>query len=46
MTPEKPECDRCKDSGIDPEDSYPSEGPSEYSMGEPAALEPCRACYE
>lgn len=37
-------CPRCKGSGIDPEDSHPAEGPSEYSMGEPPVLEPCRAC--
>lgn len=37
-------CDRCKGSGIDPEDSYPAQGPDEYSMGEPPVLEPCRSC--
>ncbi|WP_331764468.1 hypothetical protein [Streptomyces anulatus] len=39
-----PDCARCDDSGIDPEDSHPGSGPSDYSMGEPPALEPCRDC--
>ncbi|MEU0624929.1 hypothetical protein ABZ329_29230 [Streptomyces rubiginosohelvolus] len=39
-----PECARCDDSGIDPEDSHPGFGPNDYSMGEPPALEPCRNC--
>ncbi|MET9222373.1 hypothetical protein ABZX65_26915 [Streptomyces sp. NPDC003300] len=37
-------CPRCKGSGIDPVYSYPAEGPSYYSMGEPEWLEPCIAC--
>lgn len=37
-------CARCKGTGIDPEHSFPAEGPSEYSMGEPAVLEPCTDC--
>ena len=37
-------CTRCNDSGIDPEDSDPGSGPTEHSMGEPLALEPCRNC--
>src|SRR5689334_329254 len=37
-------CRRCNDSGVDPEFSYPAEGPSYYSMGEPEHLEPCVAC--
>lgn len=41
----EPECSRCKDSGIDPEDSDGGSGLSEYSMGEPPALEPCRNCF-
>jgi hypothetical protein len=39
-------CDRCKGSGIDPEDSMPATGPTEHSMGEPPVLEPCRDCYD
>ncbi|MFB6665881.1 hypothetical protein [Streptomyces parvus] len=39
-----PDCARCDDSGIDPEDSHPGYGPNDYSMGEPPALEPCRNC--
>ncbi|ACX71084.1 RNA polymerase sigma-H factor [Streptomyces phage ZL12] len=39
-----PDCARCDDSGIDPEDSDPGSGPSDHSMGEPPALEPCRNC--
>lgn len=37
-------CQRCKGSGIDPEHSYPAEGPSYHSMGEPPHLEPCIDC--
>lgn len=37
-------CERCKSTGVDPEDSIPAEGPSDHSMGEPPVLEPCRDC--
>ncbi|MFE9461639.1 hypothetical protein [Streptomyces californicus] len=39
-----PDCARCDDTGIDPEDSHPGSGPSDHSLGEPPALEPCRDC--
>ncbi|MFJ3283345.1 hypothetical protein [Streptomyces halstedii] len=38
------ECERCNSTGIDPEDFDPGSGPTDYSMGEPPALEPCRNC--
>jgi hypothetical protein len=34
-------CLLCGGTGIDAENSYPAEGPSYYSMGEPGHLEPC-----
>lgn len=34
-------CLFCLGTGIDQANSYPAEGPSYYSMGEPAVLEPC-----
>jgi hypothetical protein len=34
-------CILCNGTGIDEANSYPAEGPSYYSMGEPAVLEPC-----
>jgi hypothetical protein len=32
--------------GIDEERSYPAEGPSYYSMGEPGWVEPCPCQYD
>lgn len=40
----RPPCGRCGGTAIDPEFSYPAEGPSYYSMGEPEHLEPCIDC--
>lgn len=38
-------CLFCGWSGIDEENSYPAEGPSYYSMGEPPHIEPCICQY-
>lgn len=38
-------CLFCGWSGIDEEHSYPAEGPSYYSMGEPPHIEPCICQY-
>ncbi len=38
-------CLFCQGTGIDLENSYPAEGPSYYSMGEPPVLEPCICQY-
>lgn len=38
-------CLFCGWSGIDEEHSYPAEGPTYYSMGEPPHLEPCICQY-
>jgi hypothetical protein len=38
-------CLFCGGTGIDEDNSYPAEGPSAYSMGEPGWTEPCICQY-
>lgn len=38
-------CLFCGWTGIDQENSYPAEGPTYYSMGEPGHIEPCICQY-
>jgi hypothetical protein len=38
-------CLFCGWTGIDLENSYPDEGPTYYSMGEPPHIEPCICQY-
>lgn len=38
-------CLFCWGTGIDHENSYPAEGPTCYSMGEPPYIEPCICQY-